>query len=169
MSGGVALFSPHKVKRICHCFVVFGEAVPNAVQALRLTAMNLVSSAGVVPNLSSSERITVDDFHCGISKKFDELTKSGDRLGKTLTFERREQFCSRLGWIAKSFSLAFDCSAYHSWCHVEKRQQEVVRVLGFDVERGEHFSGKVLPVIGHDDFGTPAYGSGQDMAVVWIG
>ena len=38
--GGVALLQPQSLKRICHCFAVFGEAVPNAVHALSSTVFD---------------------------------------------------------------------------------------------------------------------------------
>ena len=44
--------------------------------------MILVSPVGFIPNFSSSGRITIGAFHYGMSKKFDELMDSGDRLGK---------------------------------------------------------------------------------------
>ena len=90
-------------------------------------------------------------------------------MGKPLAFQRGKEFLRCLGRVAEALPLPLDGGADHAGSHFEKANQKVVWMLRLDVETGKRVRRKVGEIVGHDYVGTGAYGSCQDMAVVWIG
>ena len=58
-------------------------------------------------------------------------------MGKTLAFQRGEEFLCCLGRVAETLPLPFDGGADHAGSQVEKANQKVVWMLGLDVEAGK--------------------------------
>jgi len=95
--------------------------------------------------------ITGHDWVVETEANVDELAELSNRLGKTLAFQRGEEFLCCLGRVAETITLPFDGSANHAWSLIEKANQKVVWMMRLDVESGESLCRKVLEIVGHDD------------------
>src|SRR5262249_50063937 len=96
-------------------------------------------------------------------------TESGDGLSEAVAFQGCEEFLGSLGWVAQTLPLPFDRGANSAGGQVEQVKQKVIGMLRLDVEAGQRFRREVAEIVRHDHFGTGAYGSRQDVAVVGVG
>lgn len=70
--------------------------------------------------------------------------------------------------MSEGARLLFDDRRDSSRREVDERKDELVRILGLDVEGMQGFRREVLQVGRHDDVGAAANGSGEHVAVVGV-
>lgn len=71
-----------------------------------------------------------------------------NRLGQAVAFERGEQFLHGAGWVAETLQLPLDGGTDSTGSEVKQAEQEIVRVLGFDIITGQRCRWKVREVVG---------------------